>query len=150
MSKHDEYLGTYGNAEWILTDPNDAIEYGDAILLDDRGTTRKVFLMEGVVYKVPRYDSEDCSFIEFERLSMWKDTCSCATVPRFNMFTISGTPVISMEYINFIAHTPFVEPAPVPAHVIEQFERFTYDLQPITNNLVRSLTDDRYYCLDMG
>lgn len=87
-------IGNYADAALAHTGPY-------RYLLSDEGTTRSVYLINGIVYKVERYVICADNEREFVQYQLLKDKLPTGVyMPEMFMWDINGSRVIASEYID--------------------------------------------------
>lgn len=90
-------IGNAADAALTLTDPEE-------FLLSDDGGTRKVYLINGIVYKVERSGiNYSCNVTENMNINGGMTLPEGFKFPKASLYTIDGVPVLAMEYIAGIA-----------------------------------------------
>lgn len=88
-------IGTAENAALALTDPRQFV-------LSDDGSTRSVYLIDGVVYKREHWYGINST--EYDNILNGKaDLPEGVSYPEVSLYTIDGTDVIAMEYVKGMA-----------------------------------------------
>lgn len=87
-------IGTYADAALAL---GMYLDYDHSMLLSADGTTRMVYLIDGIVYKV---GSDSDNRWEFENITANADNLPEGVFfPKVALFEVAGSKVIAMEYI---------------------------------------------------
>lgn len=95
-------LGNKVNAKRALDDYNmtDGITFNEDVFFSDEGCSRAVYKIDGIIYKVDRYDGYSNKAEWTNYLKLTKKTLPAGFfLPKTRLIDVDGEPVIAMEYI---------------------------------------------------